>query len=313
MQIIRDKLAHNITGDKQLGSFWGYADSSRRLPLAGYNPALRNSTWAEAFLPAAVYPASDKIIIKHNLETGTPLTLSSTGTLPAPLEAGTNYYVIKISDVCIKLAASSADATAGTAIDLTDTGSGIHTLQLEIPAGFGTGTQSDPYRIRTAADLLAMQPTGYGETYDGCDADTYWELLADIDMDDPMFVGEDDTGWAPIGRIAYWWKWTPDYEYHWFIKPFKGHFDGNGHAIKNMRIYRDNNWWDGYDSSTADDPLLFSKYLGFFGAVGGNAVIQNLVIEDPDVYVKFGESGGIGESEREAEGYPMYTAGCFAG
>lgn len=50
------------------------------------------------------------------------------GTMPAPLVAGTTYFVIAGASGLIKLATSAANATAGTAIDLTTTG----TVFLEI-------------------------------------------------------------------------------------------------------------------------------------------------------------------------------------
>ena len=62
-----------------------------------------------------------------NYATGVPVTVSTTGTLPSPLVAGTTYYVIRIGSSTtnpgtIKLAASYADAIAGTAIDLASDG-----------------------------------------------------------------------------------------------------------------------------------------------------------------------------------------------
>ncbi len=45
---------------------------------------------------------------------GTPVTLSTTGIVPSPLVAGTTYYVINISATTIRLAATLADAMAGT-------------------------------------------------------------------------------------------------------------------------------------------------------------------------------------------------------
>lgn len=44
------------------------------------------------------------------------------GTLPAPLEQGTIYYAIAVDASTIKLATSKVNAKAGTAIDLTTTG-----------------------------------------------------------------------------------------------------------------------------------------------------------------------------------------------
>lgn len=63
----------------------------------------------------------------HGLLTGDgPLRLSSSGTLPAGLDDETDYWVIKIGANEIRLATSQANALAGTAVALTDNGSGTH-------------------------------------------------------------------------------------------------------------------------------------------------------------------------------------------
>jgi len=66
--------------------------------------------------------------------TGDIVTLSTTGALPSAtgggLTAGTDYYAIYVSDTVIKLARTLALALAGTAIALTDNGSGTHTATL---------------------------------------------------------------------------------------------------------------------------------------------------------------------------------------
>lgn len=74
--------------------------------------------------------ATDQLAVASNtqLTTGLRARLTTTGTLPTPLAANTTYYVIRVSDVAVKLAASLANAKAGTAIDLTSVGSGVHTL-----------------------------------------------------------------------------------------------------------------------------------------------------------------------------------------
>lgn len=65
----------------------------------------------------------------HGLRTGDgPVRIASDDTLPAPLVAGTNYWVIRVSDDAIRLATNRALAVAGTALDLTDEGDGTHTL-----------------------------------------------------------------------------------------------------------------------------------------------------------------------------------------
>lgn len=65
----------------------------------------------------------------HGLQTGDgPIQLTTTGTLPAGLALLTNYYVIKVDANDFKLALTRAGALAGTAVALSDDGTGTHTL-----------------------------------------------------------------------------------------------------------------------------------------------------------------------------------------
>lgn len=84
------------------------------------------------FATGAVATATDIITLSSttNYPTGTPVTFTSTGTVPAGLSTGVVYYVINVSGTTIKVATSAANATAGTAIDITSTGSGTHTINL---------------------------------------------------------------------------------------------------------------------------------------------------------------------------------------
>jgi len=68
-----------------------------------------------------------------NLLTGTRVRLTTTTTLPGGLATATDYYVIRVSDATIKLATSYANAIAGTAINITDAGTGTHTCTWLLP------------------------------------------------------------------------------------------------------------------------------------------------------------------------------------
>jgi hypothetical protein len=59
--------------------------------------------------------------------TGTPVQIAQ-GTPASPLVVGTTYYVINASATTLKLATTAANATAGTAINMTDTGTGTMTI-----------------------------------------------------------------------------------------------------------------------------------------------------------------------------------------
>jgi len=65
----------------------------------------------------------------HGFETGDRVRVTTTAAdLPAGLAVDTTYYVIKLTADTFKLASSDANATAGTAVDITDAGTGTHSV-----------------------------------------------------------------------------------------------------------------------------------------------------------------------------------------
>lgn len=74
---------------------------------------------------------TDKLTVATDfLYTGQKFRVSSTVTLPSGLSASTDYYAIYISATEIRVASSVANAFAGTYIDITSTGAGVHTWTL---------------------------------------------------------------------------------------------------------------------------------------------------------------------------------------
>jgi hypothetical protein len=90
----------------------------------------------------AADPTTDVItyLPVYSLQANDIVTVSSTGILPAPLVAGTSYYVIYVTDTEIKL---SASAGPGAQIDITTAGSGLMTLVPQFP----TIVVFDPLRL----------------------------------------------------------------------------------------------------------------------------------------------------------------------
>lgn len=68
------------------------------------------------------------IVSYFEFYTGYVVRLSTTETLPAPLAIDTDYYLIKIDDTTFKLATSLKNAIDGIAIDITNDGTGNHTI-----------------------------------------------------------------------------------------------------------------------------------------------------------------------------------------
>jgi len=94
-----------------------------------------------------------------NLMPYTRVQVSTTTTLPAGLSAATDYYVIKVSDLTCKLATSYANAVAGTQVNITDAGTGTHTINTLLPRYTnGAGVQAFMY-ANNATPLGAGTPS----------------------------------------------------------------------------------------------------------------------------------------------------------
>jgi hypothetical protein len=76
-------------------------------------------------------PGTEEITTFADLQyTGHKVRFTTSGTLPAPLQLNTDYFIIYINATTIKLALTLADAFAGNVIDITTAGTGNHTMTL---------------------------------------------------------------------------------------------------------------------------------------------------------------------------------------
>jgi hypothetical protein len=69
--------------------------------------------------------------------TGLMGTMATTGTLPGGLTTSVNYWLIQSGSTNFKVAATSGGAVAGTAIDITSIGTGVHTF---VPVALSGGS-----------------------------------------------------------------------------------------------------------------------------------------------------------------------------
>jgi hypothetical protein len=104
--------------------------------------------------PIAATNAADELTTtgNHNLVTGARVRTSTTATLPAPLTAGVDYFVIVTGATTFKLAATLADAQASTAIDLTTDGTGTITATEQVP------NYNDPIAVLVSKELPSGGP-----------------------------------------------------------------------------------------------------------------------------------------------------------
>ena len=103
--------------------------------------------------------------IPSNILTGTRVRLTTTTTLPAGLALATDYYVIRLSDTTFSLGSSYANAIAGTAVNITDTGTGTHTISWLLPRYTnGAGVQAIMFNATSSALAAATPNLSLGYT-----------------------------------------------------------------------------------------------------------------------------------------------------
>lgn len=89
-------------------------------------------TYSLNFATGDVNTGTEEITLSDTtlFQTGTPIVFNSSTTIPAGLTVGTVYYAIWISSTKIKVATTEANARAGTAVNITSTGAGTHSIGL---------------------------------------------------------------------------------------------------------------------------------------------------------------------------------------
>jgi len=95
----------------------------------------------------------------HGLTTGQRVTVTTTTTLPAGLYSTANYYARALTVDTLSLHLTSAGASAATnLVDITDTGTGVHTLSYTVyatgqPLIWNSSTSKWEYGIVAAGNL----------------------------------------------------------------------------------------------------------------------------------------------------------------
>lgn len=144
----------------------------------------------------------------------------------------------------------------------------------------GTGTETDPYQISTAADLqhlaAACNPSAVSDA--GHYSGKYFRLTADIDMAGVTgFLG---IGTAPIDQTS---------ATGWY---FSGIFDGAGHRIINLTVKG-----VAFDATGKANTKFGAnqsrKNVGVFGRLGDGGVIRNLTVDGSCHIEAVNSVGGI--------------------
>ena len=142
--------------------------------LYSQNPIEPIGTWASNLDASTVNTATDTITATaHGFRLNTcpgPFRFTTTGTLPSPLAVDTDYWLIVPTQDTFKVATSEHDAAAGTAINLTTTGSGAHTLVRTIDT-------------RTSSVLITAVARGVWATDGSATTDSKGNNYGDFDVE----------------------------------------------------------------------------------------------------------------------------------
>lgn len=88
--------------------------------IAGANPANIVFTAADTDLCTTA--------TAHGFTSGVKVQFTTTTTLPGGLSTSTDYHLAVISTTTFKVCTSQANVSAGTYVDITDAGTGVHTV-----------------------------------------------------------------------------------------------------------------------------------------------------------------------------------------
>jgi len=118
--VVSGATGYNIYGRKSIGLGETYLAT-----------VYTTSLYQEDIVDGDVSTANDTIAVQYDTATAQPVTFRGSGVAPTGtgIAMGTTLYAIRISATSIKLATSAANASAGTAIDITAVGSGTRTLE----------------------------------------------------------------------------------------------------------------------------------------------------------------------------------------
>lgn len=132
-----------IIRNADINSFPGAVRVSKK-PSSLFKSITQQTFTADAGTDICTTP--DNVEVNQNNFGGTAVYFTTTGTLPAGLSPNVTYFLIKVSNNTFKVATSyknSVGSAAGTAINITDTGSGVHTIK-QVPIGTINWIIEDP-------------------------------------------------------------------------------------------------------------------------------------------------------------------------
>jgi hypothetical protein len=236
---------------------------------AAYDNIASNTVVAALYLPAVTGVAVSGPASVDELSSGEFVCIAAFGDgSTAEVTAETLWSLseavpeVSIDGGVLAVGSIESDSQATVVAEYNDQGvlftNALSVAINNLPYGGGTGTDADPHKLATKADLLslAVATADYGK---------HFLLIDTIDLTGEVFAS------AVIAS-------TSSPLFFNGIK-FNGKFDGGGHAILGMSI---------------DSPDVGNDYLGLFGHLDAGAVVCNLTVSGATITGKAGGSLYIG-------------------
>jgi hypothetical protein len=134
-----------------------------------------NTPSAAACASASAINATTNVFTKtaHGLTTGLKVQATTSSALPTGLSLATDYFVIALTADTFQLATNLANAQAGTAIDISDAGTGTQTFTPVALAGCSVKTQKSMDGTNWTDAESAVNITADGSTWFAVTAPTY--------------------------------------------------------------------------------------------------------------------------------------------
>lgn len=165
-------------------------------------------SWETTFTANSTTDTLSLTTSQTQLQTGDLVRLTTTGTLPGGLALSTDYYVIKDTENTIKLALGQADSYMGNSINITDVGTGTHTIKCLFLSVYQNGLKSTGDNTTTFTGSW-VTPTGnlvFGANRNAS-GDFYKGHLAKVRLWNygltELDVWQDFIGNVPDGAINY--------------------------------------------------------------------------------------------------------------
>ena len=190
--------------------------------------------------------------------------------------------------LCVRTLNGTVTDLAGNALTSTNCNKSFNSLKVALPWG-GSGTENDPYVITRAEQLDYMAERVNATTNYNQFTGKYFELGADIAYSYTNCAWDytgiasirDNDNFTPIGRWG---------------QSFKGHFDGKGHTISGIRMYK---------PTFSNDHN--GESVGLFGYLGEGGTVQNIVLRDANIYAGTNFGGIVGYNCGAVSGCTVYN------